>query len=54
MEREISVDRKKSLDQWYGPGRSAAAKFVETFEICEYGKQPTPEEIRKIFPMLRK
>jgi LmbE family N-acetylglucosaminyl deacetylase len=54
MEREITPDMKKSLDQWYGAGRSSSARFVEAFEICEYGKQPTPDEIRKIFPMLGK
>jgi LmbE family N-acetylglucosaminyl deacetylase len=54
MEREISADLKKTLDQWYGPDKAAGAKFVEAFEICEYGKQPSPEEIRKIFPMLGK
>jgi LmbE family N-acetylglucosaminyl deacetylase len=54
MEREITADMKKSLDQWYGAGRSSTARFVEAFEICEYGKQPTPEEIRKIFLMLGK
>jgi hypothetical protein len=54
MEREISADLKKTLGQWYGPDKAAGAKFVEAFEICEYGKQPNPEEIRKIFPMLGK
>lgn len=54
MEREVYADMKKSLDQWYGDGKSANARFVEAFEICEYGKQPTPDEIRKIFPMLGK
>jgi LmbE family N-acetylglucosaminyl deacetylase len=54
MEREISPELKKSIDQWYGAGRSARVQFAEAFEICEYGKQPSPEEIRKIFPMLGK
>ncbi len=52
MEREISEELKKTIDKWYGPGRSANARFVEGFEVCEYGKQPSADELRKIFPML--
>jgi LmbE family N-acetylglucosaminyl deacetylase len=54
MEREIPADVKKSLDQWYGSAAAAKAKFVEAFEICEYGKQPSTDDIRRIFPMLGK
>jgi LmbE family N-acetylglucosaminyl deacetylase len=52
MERELTGDLKQTLDKWYGPGRSASARFVEAFEVCEYGKQPNADELRKIFPML--
>ncbi|HSF46465.1 MAG TPA: PIG-L family deacetylase [Chitinophagaceae bacterium] len=54
QEREISPALRKSLEQWYGPEKATKVAFVEAFEICEYGKQPSPEEIRKIFPMLPK
>ncbi len=40
------------LKKWYGD-KAASATRVEGFEICEYGKQPTDEEIRKLFPMLK-
>ena len=42
---------QKALQKWYG---DAAQKIerAEGFEICEYGKQPSDEEIRKLFPML--
>jgi LmbE family N-acetylglucosaminyl deacetylase len=52
MERELTGELRQSLDKWYGSGRSANARFVEAFEICEYGKQPSADELRKIFPML--
>ncbi|HLO82089.1 MAG TPA: PIG-L family deacetylase [Chitinophagaceae bacterium] len=52
--REITPALKTSLEQWYGADRAAKVKYVEAFEICEYGKQPSQEEIRKIFPMLVK
>ncbi|MDB5239498.1 MAG: hypothetical protein JWP57_123, partial [Spirosoma sp.] len=25
-------------------------KFAEAFELCQYGSQPTPEELKKLFP----
>jgi len=42
-----------ALKKWYGDNASNV-KHIESFEICEYGKQPTDEELRKLFPMLKK
>lgn len=39
------------LKKWYGD-EASEVKHIESFEICEYGKQPTDEELRKLFPML--
>ena len=41
---------RNALNKWYGAERGAAIKFAEAFEICEYGRQPSDEEIRKLFP----
>ena len=41
---------RAALTQWYGEERGKAVKYAETFEICEYGRRPSPEEIRKLFP----
>lgn len=41
-----------ALKKWYGD-KASEIKHVESFEICEYGKQPTDEELRKLFPMLK-
>ena len=41
------------LKKWYGD-RATIAKHAEGFEICEYGKQPSDEEIKRLFPMLKK
>jgi len=41
---------RESLIKWYGPERGAAVRFAEAFEICEYGRQPKPEEIKILFP----
>ena len=41
---------RETLLKWYGPEKGAAVQFAEAFEICEYGRQPSPEEIRQLFP----
>ena len=38
------------LTEWYGDEKGKAIRFAETFEICEYGRQPSKEELRKLFP----
>lgn len=38
------------LIQFYGEEKGNAVKFAEAFEICEYGRQPSKEEIRRLFP----
>ncbi|GGB81125.1 PIG-L deacetylase family protein [Dyadobacter sediminis] len=48
----VTPEIKLSLDKLYGPDKAAAIRFVEVFEICEYGKQPTTEEIKRLFPMI--
>jgi len=27
-------------------------KHAEAFEVCEYGRQPNDDDLRKLFPML--
>jgi len=34
----------------YGEQRGKAVKYAEAFELCEYGRQPTAEELKKLFP----
>lgn len=41
---------RDALIKWYGPDRGKAVKFAEAFEICEYGRQPSTDEIKKLFP----
>jgi N-acetylglucosamine malate deacetylase 1 len=42
------------LIQYYGEAKGRAVQYAETFEICEYGRQPTDEEIRQLFPFFPK
>ena len=41
---------RDTLLKWYGPEQGNAVKYAEAFEVCEYGRQPSPDEIRKLFP----
>jgi len=51
--RKIRPAVAQALAKWYGAERAAKAVAAEAFEICEYGRRPTDDEIRKLFPMLR-
>lgn len=51
--RPITPAVKESLVKWYGEGKAEKVTDAEAFEICEYGYQPTDEEIRELFPMLK-
>jgi LmbE family N-acetylglucosaminyl deacetylase len=56
--REKWIDRQSreanrfraALTEWYGEEKGKAVKYAEAFEICEYGHQPTREELKKLFP----
>lgn len=52
--KEKKMDEKglQALKKWYPNVDTSKTKHVEFFEICEYGKQPTDEEIKYFFPML--
>lgn len=41
---------REQLTNWYSKERAAKIKYAEAFEICEYGRRPSKEEIRKLFP----
>jgi LmbE family N-acetylglucosaminyl deacetylase len=41
------------LKKWYPNVENTSIKYLEFFEICEYGKQPSTSEIKKLFPMLK-
>jgi N-acetylglucosamine malate deacetylase 1 len=49
----LSGDANKSRDllvKLYGEQRGTAVKYAETFELCEYGSQPSEAELRRLFP----
>ena len=42
---------RAALEKWYGAS-AAQVKYAEAFEICEYGTQPSDQDLRRLFPML--
>lgn len=49
---KMSDARKVSLEKWYGE-RAQDIKYTEAFEIAEYGFQPSDDDIKNFFPMLK-
>lgn len=45
---------RESLIQLYGEERGRAVKYAEAFELCEYGRRPTPAELKQLFPFFEK
>lgn len=41
---------RAQLTDWYPPEQAAKIKFIEAFEICEYGRQPDKAELKRLFP----
>jgi LmbE family N-acetylglucosaminyl deacetylase len=39
-----------ALESYYGKEEAGKIGFAEAFEVCEYGRKPSAEEIRKLFP----
>jgi len=47
-----TADRfRDQLVERLGPERGKAVTVAEAFELCEYGSQPSPEELRAMFPL---
>lgn len=38
------------LHTFYGPEQGAAVRYAEAFEICELGRRPDEQELRRLFP----
>lgn len=48
--RPHSAAVRKAIEEIYGPGAADRVKRVETFELCEYGRQPSLARLRALFP----
>lgn len=41
---------RDALVQFYGEERGRRVRYAQAFEVCEYGRQPSREELKQIFP----
>ncbi|MBL8233038.1 MAG: PIG-L family deacetylase [Bryobacterales bacterium] len=48
--RPVAPDVRAALELRYGKEAAAKVVRVETFELCEYGRQPKLDELRAMFP----
>lgn len=44
---------RQQLKEWYGEELGGKIEHAEAFEICEYGRRPTREELGRLFPIGR-
>jgi len=58
MDRFLSrgaVERfREAALKWYTPEQLKNSRYLEAFEICEYGRNPNLQTIKELFPMLPK
>jgi LmbE family N-acetylglucosaminyl deacetylase len=50
---DVANRYRAELVKWYGPEKGKAVRFAEAFELCEYGRRPSPEELAKLFPFVK-
>ena len=51
---KIIPEVRAALEKWYGKNHAEKVKHAEAFEICEYGARPTEEDLKRLFPMMKK
>lgn len=50
----ITPEVRIALEKWYGKDHAVKVQHAEAFEVCEYGSRPTDEDLKRLFPMLKK
>ena len=41
---------RAALVKHYGQDRGGKVKYAQAFEVCEYGRQPSQDDLKKLFP----
>jgi len=50
-DRAVADKYRAKLAELYGPEKAQTIQYAEAFELCEYGRRPASEELRKLFPI---
>ena len=45
----LAATVREALRRWYGP-KADAVRNAEAFEMCEYGRRPSEDDLRRLFP----
>jgi len=46
----LTPEARATLTRRYGAEKARTIQYIESFELCEYGKKPSQEEMDRIFP----
>jgi hypothetical protein len=46
----VAQRSRAKLADFYSQERAGKIEYAEAFEICEYGRRPDKEELKKLFP----
>jgi LmbE family N-acetylglucosaminyl deacetylase len=49
----VARNYRQKLVELYGQDKAEKVKYAEAFELCEYGRRPSVEELKKLFPTPR-
>ena len=41
---------RETLAKFYGADRARTIRYAQAFEVCEYGRQPSQDELKKLMP----
>ena len=50
----VRPENMMALEKWYGKEEAKEVTYVEEFEMAEYGRQITDEDVFELFPMMSK
>jgi len=50
----VANQYRDKLAELYGPERGKKVRYAEAFEICEYGRRPSQEQLKRLFPFFGK
>ena len=51
--RQLTPTIREALIQWYGAEPGNQVRQAEAFELCEYGRRPSQQELKRLFPMAK-